>query len=163
VVAALYRTLVSKALVALQEELLALAPALPAFCIEISCHELFSLDPAPFGRTAAVVRNRGYIGNARDLEADGIERAQSGFATGAAPLYASFQIRDAVFLRGFARGPGRNLRGKRCRFARALEAARAAGCPRQGIALPIGDRHDGVVERSVDMGDALRHVLLDLL
>src|SRR5882762_4911082 len=39
----------------------------------------------------------------------------------------------------------------------------AGGRPGKRVALAIRDRHDGVVERGVDMRDPLSHVLLDLL
>jgi len=44
-----------------------------------------------------------------------------------------------------------------------LEAGTAAAGPRQSVALTVGDRDDRVVERGVNVRDALGHVLLDLL
>src|SRR6185503_16283695 len=68
-----------------------------------------------------------------------------------------------AFLRRAAASLGRNLRGEWGRFARALEAGVARGRPGQRVALAVGDGDDGVVERRVDVGDALGDVLLDLL
>ena len=48
-------------------------------------------------------------------------------------------------------GLGGDLRGKRRRLARALEAGAAGGGPRQGVALAVGDGDDGVVERGKNM------------
>ena len=59
---------------------------------------------------------------------------------------------------------GRDLRGERRALARALEAgARREVAHDERVALAVGDGDDGVVEGRVDVGDALGHVLLDLL
>src|SRR6185369_10611208 len=44
-----------------------------------------------------------------------------------------------------------------------LEALAARRGPRQGVALPVGDRDDRVVEGRVHVADAVGHVLADLL
>src|SRR5690606_10142703 len=115
------------------------------------------------GRTAAVVRHWRHIRNAGDLEADRIQRANGRFTTGARALDAHFEVLHAAFLRGLACSLGCNLSGERRALARTLEAGAAGRGPRQGIALAIGDRDDGVVERSMDVGNTLGNVLLDLL
>src|SRR5690606_27081200 len=56
-----------------------------------------------------------------------------------------------------------NLSCERRRLARALEALTASRRPRQGITLAVGDGHDRVVERRVDVSDTVRDVLLNLL
>src|SRR5690606_21929525 len=67
-----------------------------------------------------------------------------------------FLRRDAGFL-------GRHLRGERRGLARAAEAASARGRPGKRVPLAIGDRDDRVVERRVDVRDAVEHVLARLL
>src|SRR5690606_1020703 len=58
---------------------------------------------------------------------------------------------------------GGELRREGRRLARALEAARPGARPRHGVAVHVGDRDDGVVERRLNAGDARRDVLPDLL
>src|SRR5262249_8234864 len=54
-----------------------------------------------------------------------------------------------------------DLRGERGRLARALEPGRAGGLPDDDVSLTIGERHDRVVERRLDVrladGDVLLH------
>src|SRR4030095_8047742 len=120
-------------------------------------------DTTTLGRPAAVVRNRRDVRNAGDLDPERIERAHCGFATGAGPLDADFQVLHAA-LDGHAAGLlGSDLSGERRRLARALEAGAAGRRPRQGAPLAVGDRDDRVVERRMDVRDAFGHVLLDLL
>src|SRR5690606_28472906 len=102
-------------------------------------------------------------GNARDLDAESVERANRRFTAGARALDAHFQRLDAVFQRHAASGFRGNLRSERGRLTRTLEARTTRGCPGQRIALAIGNRDDGVVERSVHVRDAVRHALLDFL
>jgi hypothetical protein len=78
-------------------------------------------------------------------------------------LDAHFQVLDALVLRNAAGVLGSNLGSERGRLARTLEALATGGRPRQGVALTVGDGDDGVVERSVDVRDAVGNVLLDLL
>src|SRR5690606_16318962 len=49
------------------------------------------------------------------------------------------------------------------RFARTLEALATRRRPGQSVALAVGDGDDGVVERGVHVGNAVRNVLADLL
>src|ERR687888_2160281 len=56
-------------------------------------------------------------------------------------------------------GVGGHLRGEGRGLARALEARRAGGLPRDHVALVVGERHDRVVERGLDVSLADRDVL----
>lgn len=109
------------------------------------------------------MRDRRDVDDVDDLVADVVQRTDCGFASGAWALDADFQRLDAVIKRGLAGLLGSDLRGERGRFARTTET-RATRCrPRQRIALAIGDGDDRVVERSVDMRDAVGDDALDLL
>ena len=55
------------------------------------------------------------------------------------------------------------LSSKRSRLARALEALRTRRRGRNSVALTVGDGNNRVVERRVNVGDALGHNLADLL
>ena len=161
--AALYRALVGKTLLCLQEQLLAFAAALTALCIKISSQDLCSLDTTLFRRTATVVRYRRNIRNACYFETCGVQRAHCGFATGAWALDANFQILDTAFNSRLADCFGGDLRRERGALTRTLETLRATGRPSQGIALTIRDGHDGIVKGGVNVRDTFGYVLLNFL
>src|SRR5690606_22057578 len=133
-------------------------------CIWVQYNEPcgFPLDTTTLRRTAAVVRHGRDIGNARDLDAQGIQSTHRRLTAGAGALDAHFEGLDAVFQRDAAGGLGGHLRGERRRLARAFEARATRSRPRQGIALAVGDGDDGVVERRVNVRNAVRDVLLNL-
>ena len=56
-------------------------------------------------------------------------------------------------------GLGRELRRERRALARPLESHVARGRPRQRVALLVGERDDRVVERRLDVCDAVGDVL----
>src|SRR5690242_11615309 len=122
-----------------------------------------ALDTAALRRTAAVVRNRRHIGDRGDLDAKTMQCAHCRLATRAGTLDPHFEVLHAVFHRHTAGRLGSNLRRERRGLARALEALTARGRPGKRVALTIGDRDDGVVERRVNVNHALGDVLLDLL
>src|SRR5258706_15326194 len=108
-----------------------------------------TLDPATLRRTAAIVRNRRDVNDVGDLDAERIQRTHRGLATRTRALDAHFNGFDTVFLRRATGLFSSNLRGKRRGLARTAETGAAGSRPRQCIALAIGDRHDGIVERSL--------------
>src|SRR5262245_52893134 len=79
-------------------------PRYLAICLPVS-------DAPLLGRAAAVVRNRRHVGDRRDLEPAGVQRADGGFASWAGPAHADLDGPQSVFLRGDARLLGRDLRG----------------------------------------------------
>src|SRR4051794_6763870 len=123
---------------------------------------LSPLDPAPLGRTAAVVRLRSDVGNGADLEAGSLQGTDRGLAAGAGTLDEHVDLLHAVFLRLAGGVLGGQLRGEGRRLARTLEAHVPRRRPGDHVALLIGDRHDGVVERALDVSRAVRDVLLFL-
>src|ERR687894_587367 len=125
------------------------------------------LDPAPLGRTAAVVRLRGDVGDRADLEAGGLQRADRGLAAGAGTLDEHVDLLHAV-LGGLAGGALRgHLSGERRGLARALETDVAGRGPRDHRTGRVRDGHDGVVEGALDVrvpvGDVLLLLAADLL
>src|SRR6185437_3630068 len=84
-------------------------------------------------------------------------------AARARALDADFQRLDAVVQRHATGLLGRDLGGERSRLARTAETRATGGRPRQRIALAVGDGDDGVVERSMDVGDAIGDDALGLL
>src|SRR5690606_9121470 len=101
--------------------------------------------------------------NAGDLDAQRVQRTDGGFATGAGTLYTYVERLDAIF-HGLATSLlGSNLCCERRGLARALETGATSRRPRQGVALAVGNGDDSVVERCVDVRDAVRYALFDLL
>ena len=146
IITALNRALVGKTLFALEEQLFALTAALSALRIEIPCHGGISLNATLFRRAAAIVRHWRHIRNAGYFETHGVQRAHCRLAARAGALDAYFKIFDATLNGKLAALLGGDLRGKGRGFTRALKTVTARRCPSQGVALPIGDGHDGVVE-----------------
>ena len=118
------------------------------------------LDPAPLGRTAAVsgcgVTSRSRPPRDRRPAANG-SRSRG-------PTRALDEDVDLAYAMplGLARGVlGGQLRGERRRLTR-FETDMAGGGPGDDVALRVGDGHDRVVERALDVGGAVRDVLLSL-
>src|SRR4051812_32021303 len=121
-----------------------------------------ALDPAPLRRPAAVVRLRGDVLDGADLETGRLQRPDRGLPAGAGALDEHVDLAHAV-LGGLAGGVlGSHLRRERRGLTRALEADVAAGRPADHVAVRVGDRDDGVVERALDVRVAVRDVLLFL-
>src|SRR5215207_6734719 len=115
-------------------------------------------DPAPLGGAAAVVGDRGDVLDAGDLDAGALQRADGGLAAGAGTLHLHVDLPDTV-LHGAAGGLlGGHLGGEGRALLRALEADVAGRGPGEDVALLVGDRDDRVVERRLDVGDAVRDV-----
>src|SRR6218665_1824247 len=120
-------------------------------------------DAAALLRAAAVVRDRRHVGDRRDADAQRTECTNRRLATGAGALDLDVQVLDALLHGRTASHFRRHLGSERRGLARALEALTTRRCPRQGVALAIGDRDDGVVEGSVHVRNTVGDVLADLL
>src|SRR4051794_1143802 len=126
-------------------------------------------DPAPLRGAAAVVGDRCDVGDGRDLEAGGLQRADRLLATGARTLDVDLDLAHSVLHRPASGALGRQRRRVRRALPGALEAGNAGRAPADHRATEVGDRDDRVVERRLDMdvplGDvlALTAALLDRL
>src|SRR5690606_9021301 len=119
-------------------------------------------DAAALRRAAAVVRGRGDVLDGADLEARGLQGADRGLTTGARPLDEHVDLAHAVLLGAAGGRLGGHLRGERRGLPGALEADVAGGGPGDHVAGRVGDRHDRVVERALDVRVAVSDVLLFL-
>src|ERR671920_1729433 len=117
-------------------------------------------DPAALLGAAAVVRLRRHVLDLPDLEARGLQGADGRLATGARALHEDVDLAHAVLLRLARRVLGSHLRRERRGLARALEADVAGGGPADDVPGRVGDRHDRVVERALDVRGAVGDVLL---
>src|SRR5712692_681135 len=121
-----------------------------------------ALNPPPLLRPHAVVRLRRHVADAEDLEPGGLQRTDRRLAARARPLHEDLDLLQSVLVHSLTcAGVGGRLRGKGCRLARALEAHRAGGLPRDDVPLTVGQRDDRVVERRLDVRLADRDVLAD--
>src|SRR6478672_3274529 len=117
-------------------------------------------DAAALAWPAAVVRHRRHILDPGDLEPGRGQGADRRLAARTRALDEHVDLLQAVLLRGACGLLGGELRGERRRLARALEADVAGARPRQRVALLVGDGHDRVVERRLDVRLPVQDVLL---
>src|SRR6186997_3624417 len=117
-------------------------------------------DAAALAWPAAVVRHRRHILDPGDLQPGRGQGTDRRLTARTRALHEYIDLLQAVLLRG-ARGLlGGELRGERRRLARALEAHVAGARPAERVALQVGDRDDGVVERRLDVRLSVYDVLL---
>src|SRR5687768_2208777 len=117
-------------------------------------------DPPPLGRAAAVVRDGGHVGDGRHLEPRTLEGADRLLAPAAGALHEDLDLAHAVLHRASRGELGRLGGGVRCALAGALEPDEARAAPADDVAGRVGDRHDRVVERRLDVRVPDGHVLL---
>src|SRR5437660_5693474 len=116
-------------------------------------------DPAPLRGAAAVVGDGRDVGDRRDLEAGGLERADRLFATRTRSLDIDLDLAHAVLHCPAGGAFGGERGGIRRALPGALEAGHTGGAPADHGAARIGDRDDRVVEGRLDVDVALGHVL----
>ena len=103
----------------------------------------------------------GDVFNALHVQAGGLQCGDRALATTAGALDLHFHFLDAE-LRGLFRSLlGGALAGERRALAASLEATRAGARPAEGVALAVGDRDRGVVERGAHVGHTQRDVASD--
>src|SRR5215472_11984366 len=118
-----------------------------------------SSDPAPLGRTAAIVRNGGDILDGSDLKTGRLQRPDRGLPAGARPLDEDVDLAHPVLHGAARRGLRGLLGGVRGGLTRALEPDLSRRRPRDHVAHGVRDRDDGVVERGPDVGVPVSYVL----
>src|ERR1035441_3696570 len=91
-------------------------------------------DAAFFARAAAVVRHRRHVLDGTDFQADGLERANRGFTTGARTLDADFNFLHAVGHRLTGGVLRDHLRGVSRALARTFETHAASAGPADEVA-----------------------------
>src|SRR5579875_3805937 len=116
-------------------------------------------DAAALAGSAAVVRLRGDVLDARHLEARGLQGADRGLTARARALHEDLDLLQPVLDALAGGGVGRHLGRERRRLARALEARAAGRLPGDDVALAVGERDDRVVERRLDVRLTDRDVL----
>src|ERR1700758_3008849 len=118
-----------------------------------------ALDPPPLRGAAAVVRDRGDVGDRGHVEAGGLEAADRRLASGARTLDEDLDAAKTVLHRPPGGRLGGHLGGERGALARALEPLAARRPPGDHVALGVGEADDGVVEGRQDVRVTDRDVL----
>src|SRR5215211_6123653 len=116
-------------------------------------------DPPALGRATTVVRDRGDVLDADDLDAGVLDGADGGLTTGAGALHHHVDLAHAVLHGASRRGLRRELRGERRALAGTLEPHVARRGPRDGVPRLVGEGDDRVVERRLDVRRPVRDVL----
>src|SRR5690606_32142981 len=124
---------------------------------------LFPSDAALLRRPAPVVRDGGDVDDVGDLVTAGVQRTHRRLTARARALDADLEGLHAVVEGGLAGLLGGDLGRERGGLAGTAETRAARSRPRRRIALAVGDGDDGVVERRLDVGDAVGDDTLDLL
>src|SRR5205085_10654803 len=112
------------------------------------------LHPPPLRRPAAVVRYRRDVTDRGDLEPHGLQRSDGGLTAGPRPPHEHLDLLEPELHRLAGGGLGRRLRRERRALARALEAGATGAGPRHHVAALVGEGHDRVVDRCLDVVDA---------
>ncbi len=122
---------------------------------------LVKLDTATLLWAATVVRHGCHIGNRCNTYTQCTQRSDRRFTARTWAFDFDVKILDALF-NGCTTSDLRSYLGcKRCRLARTFEPLATRGSPRQSIALAIGDRDDGVVERCMHVCNTVSNVFTD--
>ena len=107
--------------------------------------------------------NRCHVRDGSDTDAQSTQGANRGFTAWAGSLDFDVQVLNALFDSCTTSHFRSNLSCKRSRLARTLEALATRRGPRQSVALAVGDGDDRVIERSVNVSNAVRNILTDFL
>src|SRR6266852_2100053 len=145
-----------KALLPLEEQLDALAAAVPADRAFVTRH----LDPPPLRWAAAVMRDGRDVRDRRHFETRRLKGADGGLAAGSRSLNEDLDLLEAVLHRAAGRRFGGDLGGKGRALARSLEALAAGAAPGEHVALGVGQRDHRVIEGGLDVCLAHGDVLL---
>src|SRR5271156_2601670 len=109
------------------------------------------LNSSALWRTASIVRDRRSVFDVAHFDSRGSERTNCGLAPRPRTAASHFHAAHAVIARHYS-GVRRGLLGGKWRaFARSAKSERAGTFPREHISGLIGDGHDRVVERSLDV------------
>src|SRR3954470_1082668 len=101
--------------------------------------------PPTLGGAAAVVRDRGHVLDAGDLDACVLDRADGGLTAGAGTLHHDVDLADAVLHGATGALLGSHLGRERRALAGSLEPDVAGRGPGEDVAVLVGDRDDRVV------------------
>ena len=111
------------------------------------------LYAADLGRPRAVMRNGSDVLNGLDGHSRCLQGGDRAFAAGTGAFNPNLKFLHAELGGPLGRLLPGALAGKGRALAAALESAGACAGPAERVALGVGDRDDGVVERRLDVGN----------
>src|SRR5712692_7658609 len=117
------------------------------------------LHPSPLRRTAAVVRDGRGIFDVTHFDTGGSQSPDGGLASGARAADPHFDAAHAVITSHIGGVHRRLLGGEWRPFARPPEPQRPGTLPSQNIPGLIGDGHNRIVERCLNVSYTVRNVL----
>ena len=107
------------------------------------------------------MRQRGDVADRGDPQPSTLQRTKRGFAPSSWTGQEHFHALETVFHRFFGGVFCRDTRSVRSRFTRSLEATRSGARPRKCVTVGIGDRHDRIVERRLNMNATALYIFAD--
>lgn len=116
------------------------------------------LDASLLARSTTVVRDWRAIFNRFDIQPSGLQRGNRAFATAAGSSHLDLDVFHAEFDCLLGRLLRSQLAGKRRTLSTSFETARARAGPTESIAFCVGDGDLSIVERRIDVHDAVRNV-----
>src|ERR1700722_6109505 len=121
------------------------------------------LHSTPLWWTAAVVRDRSRVFNVAHLDTGRGQSANGGFTSRTRAADPDLDAAHTVIARHYGRVRCGLLGGEWCALARSAESERAGTLPGEYVSGLIGNGDNGVVERSLDVRNAVGNVLALLL
>ncbi|AHZ71199.1 30S ribosomal protein S4 [Pseudomonas mandelii JR-1] len=107
------------------------------------------------------MRDWRHVGDAGDLVATAVQSADCRFTTWAWTFDVNVEVFQTVFQRSLTSTFSSYLSSKRGGLAGTAETRTTGGSPGKSVALTVGDGHDCVVKRCMDVGDAINHCLFN--
>ncbi|AFJ59627.1 hypothetical protein ALP29_100262 [Pseudomonas syringae pv. avii] len=107
------------------------------------------------------MRDWRHVGDAGDLIATAVQSTDSRLTTWTWTLDVNVEVFQAVFQRSLTSTFSSYLSSKRGGLAGTAETRTTGGSPRKRVTLTVGDGHDCVVKRCMDVGDAINHCLFN--
>ncbi len=122
---------------------------------------LDDLDASFLARTASVVRDWRHFFDQLDVQSSRLQRSDRTLASRSRTLDANFDVSHPELGRFLSGLLGSTLPSKRGALATALEATRSRAGPAQRVAFGVGNGNRRVVERRVNVSNAIADVAAD--
>ena len=119
----------------------------------------FQSNAAAFGRAAAIVGDGGHVTDHGDLQAGCLQGADSALTAGTGALNVDLNGLHAMLDGGLGSDLSSALRSVRSALTGATEVQRTSAAPGNGVALGVGDGHDGIVKGALDVSSTGADIL----
>ena len=119
----------------------------------------FQSNAAAFGRAAAIVGDGGHVTDHGDLQAGCLQGADGALTAGTGALNVDLNGLHAMLDGGLGSDLSSALRSVRSALTGATEVQRTSAAPGNGVALGVGDGHDGIVKGALDVSSTGADIL----